>query len=110
MKNLSVPWKSLLSALAVFVYVLLVVLLMNNAQQFFGPVSGIWAAVAMLLLLVLSVAAVGLLIFASPVMMYMEGQKQDSLQMLLWTVGWLVLLVIVVFGILFAAYRPTTWG
>ncbi|MDP2934005.1 MAG: hypothetical protein Q8N81_07835 [bacterium] len=95
MKKSQLVLSSLLSALGVFIYVLLVATLMSNGNRIFGTASNILAASGMLLLLVLSVAVVGLLIFGKPVYMYFDGQKQEAFTLLMYTVFWLFLIVIV---------------
>lgn len=95
--------RGLFHALGVFIYVLLVVTLMTNLERIFGSIPArFWGPVAMLLLFVVSAAVVGLLIFGKPVMMYLNGSKPDAIKMLLSTLGWLVLIVALVFvGILY---------
>lgn len=75
---------------------------MQNADKLFGQVSGIIGVMAALMLLVLSVAVMGILIFGRPIMLYMDNKKKEAVSLLLYIISWLLLLVILVFGIIFA--------
>jgi hypothetical protein len=55
---------------------------------------------AVLLLLVTSVSVMGLAVLARPVMWYVDGRKQEAVRLILWTVGFLLVAVIVLFLIL----------
>jgi len=106
MSNLTI--KGLLSALGVFVYVLLVALIITSGEQLFGGEENFLLPVSMLLLLVLSVAVVGVLIFGKPVFMYLDGQKKEAWTMLLYTIGWLAVLVVVVLVLLATVFRSSS--
>lgn len=94
--------KSFLHALGVLVYVSLVVLLMNNIDRLFdGRPAPFWGPLAMLLLFVLSVAIVGILVFAKPVMMYLEGAKKEGIALLVYIVAWLALITCLIIVIVF---------
>lgn len=103
MNNLG--FKSLLPALGVFVYVLLVGLVITYGNRWFGAGNSFWAPVSMLLLLVLSVAVVGVLIFGKPVFMYLEGEKKQAWTLLLYTIGWLAVFVVVAMVLLATVFR-----
>jgi len=93
---------SFLHALGVLIYVALVALIMQNGNQLFGQANGAIGIVAVLMLLVLSVTVVGLLIFGKAVMFYMDGHKKEAISLLLYIIGWLLLLMMIVFGVMFA--------
>ena len=86
---------SLLNSLGVAIYVFLVAAVMTNGNRLFGQAGNYWVPMAILLLLVLSVAVVGLLIFGRPVYLYLEGQKKEAWIMLFYTVGWLAAFVVI---------------
>ena len=53
---------------------------------------------AFLMLFVLSAAIVGLLVFAKPVMMYLEGAKKEAVTLVFYIVAWLALITVIVIG------------
>lgn len=93
MKKSKLVASSLLNALGVFIYVLLVATLMSKGNRIFGTAPDVLAAAGILLLLVLSVAVVGLLIFGKPAYMYFDGQKSEAFLLLMYTVLWLFVIV-----------------
>jgi len=94
-------WSFLHASLAFF-YIFSIVELLFNGEKFFGDIGpSVMAPILMLMLLVLSVAVMGMLFFAKPVMMYIDNQKKEAVKMLGYTVGWFLLLLIVVIFTLF---------
>jgi len=93
-------WQGLLHALGVEIYVLIVAFVMNSAQDWFGKEDTILTGIAALTLLTVSAAVVGSLIFARPALTVYGGQKQEGIKLLLYTLMWLIVIVIVDFGIL----------
>lgn len=87
----------LLHALGVSAYVALVALIMTNGEKWFGKTHGILAPIAILMLLTLSAAVVGSLIFIRPALWTLGGQKKEALALLLATLSWLGLLIITAF-------------
>jgi hypothetical protein len=91
---------ALADALGTAAYVVLVALFFFFMEQGFAdkPDDGIIVPIAMLMLLVFSVALVGTLIFGRPAMWYVDGKKKEALALLGWTLGiFLVLTVLVLF-------------
>lgn len=76
----------MLHALGVLVYVSAVAWVMTNGDRLFGPVETILGPISFLMLFVLSAAIVGLLVFAKPVMMYLDGAKKEAIAMLVYTI------------------------
>lgn len=74
--------KALINALSAVAYVVAVATTMFNAQKVFGPVNTVLVPIAMLLLLVFSVALMGYLIFGKPILLYLDGKKQEALSLL----------------------------
>jgi hypothetical protein len=100
---------SLLHALGVVVYVVLVALLMTNAEKIFGGMNNIWGPVAMLLLFTVSAAITGLLVLGRPIYLFLNGNKKEGITFLFCTLGWLILLTIIVFIYLLLAYNPSNY-
>lgn len=74
------------SALAVL-YIAIVSFVMSNAERFVGEQdANVLAPIIFLLLLVISVATMGMLIFGKPLMLYMDGKKRDAVQMVICTI------------------------
>ncbi len=104
MKKSGLILKSLISALAVFVYVYGVALMLSNAKYIFGEAEpkGMFIPVFMLLLLIISATVTGLLVLGKPIHLYFNGQKKEGITLLLSTLGWLVVLLVVVMIVLWA--------
>lgn len=101
---------SLFNALGVLVYVCLVALLMFNAGGWVGRVNGPWGVAAFLLLFVVSALVTGLLVLGRPAMMYFNNAKAEAVKLLMYTVGWLVILAALVFVFLmFLRGDEDTW-
>lgn len=92
-----------INALGVLTYILLVAgtifsfdkWMEDSTPEFLQPV-------VMLMLLVLSVAVVGTLIFARPVMFFLEGSKKEALKLLGYTLGCMAALLILVIALMIA--------
>ena len=80
--------KSFLQALGILVYVTLVAWLPTNRFGESLP-QNILTPITILLLLVVSVAIVGMLMFAKPVTLYLDGQKTEAIRLAVYTVLWL---------------------
>jgi hypothetical protein len=91
----SIVLRALTNAVAAALYVFLVALFMTNAQNIFGnQPDGVLAPTIVLLLLVVSAAVMGIVIFGLPIMWYLDGKKREAVQLTLWTVGLLALILI----------------
>lgn len=88
---------ALLHAIAAAAYVALVAFLMTNAERWFGPAQGLLGITAFLLTFVLSAAVMGIIIFGRPVMWYLNGQKNDAMRLLVFTVIFFFLITFAVF-------------
>jgi len=88
---------ALLDALGVLVYTSAVAWLMLNGERWFGAEpDNVLQPIAALLLLVLSVAVVGVLIFGKPALLYLEGKKHEGVKLLVCTLFILFLLTAIV--------------
>ncbi|MFA5126824.1 MAG: hypothetical protein WC465_02360 [Patescibacteria group bacterium] len=87
----------LIEAGAAIIYVGLVVGLMNNSEKIFDQHSDVWAGVAMLLLLVFSVAVMGLTIFGRSIIWYVDGQKKEALRLIFCKLAFLLIIILLVF-------------
>lgn len=88
-------------------YVILVASSVFALQGFFSDVQTIFAPIAMLMLLVFSVAFVGTLIFGRPAMWYVDGKKKEALTLLIYTLVTFLIITIVFFGI---SVTIRAWG
>ena len=91
MKKFKFLWEGLGFALAVVAYVALVMAFTSNVQAVLG--SGVPAFVSgmmILLLLVLSVAVVGSLIFGRPAYLYFGGAKHEGVILAASVMVWLL--------------------
>jgi len=91
---------SLMSAFGVFVYVFLVVWLLNSAASVLDGSPDYLNPIAFLLLFVVSATITGLLVLGRPVHMYLAGMKDEAVRLLVYTIIWLIVIVVIVFAIL----------
>ena len=85
---------ALIHALAVFLYTLLVSWVMMNGDTWFGEMSGLAGPSLMLLLLVASATITGFLVLGRPIMLYLDNKKKDALNFLGFTIGWMLVIII----------------
>ncbi|TRZ64102.1 MAG: hypothetical protein D4Q79_02330 [Spirochaetia bacterium] len=82
-------------------YIALIATLLSYASKIFGPANNsILGAMAFLLVFVISAAIMGLLILGKPAFWYLDGLKREAISLLFYTLGFLVLIAVVVFLIL----------
>jgi hypothetical protein len=94
---------ALIDALGTAAYIIIVAFFISSIGNFAGqdsPDKGVLIPIAMLMLLVLSVAIVGSLIFGRPVMWYIDGKKKEALNLLGWTLGIFFVLTVLVFALM----------
>ncbi len=97
MKKSKIVLWSLLHSLGVLVYVSILGLFFRYANQWFGQEDKFLTPIAMLMLLVLSAGVTGSLVLGKPILLYLDGQKSDSIKFLFWTFGWLLVLTLFAF-------------
>lgn len=86
--------QSLLFSSLVVLYIALVATIMSRAEQIVGQGDKtVLAPIIFLLLLVVSVATMGILIFGKPIMLYMDGKKRDAVVMMICTVSCLAVFI-----------------
>ncbi|OGL59293.1 hypothetical protein A3H10_00510 [Candidatus Uhrbacteria bacterium RIFCSPLOWO2_12_FULL_46_10] len=105
MTNKSIITRSIINALGVIVYVLLVASIFTVGKDIFGPMPGLFGPFVFLLLFVLSAAIVGSLIFGKPAFLFLDGQKKEALTMFLYTILWLFIVTFCTLAVV-AILRP----
>jgi uncharacterized membrane protein YbhN (UPF0104 family) len=85
----------LVAALGEAVYVLLVALFMQNANQYFGQKPTVFGAAAILLIFVLSAAISGALVLGKPILLYLENKKKEAIELFFITLIWMLLLLLI---------------
>lgn len=95
MNKQQLPVQSFVSTLLAILYILAVALFMTNAERWFGQADSAFSAAVFLMLFSLSALIVGSLFVAKPLALYIDGQKKDALQLLLWNGGWLFVFFVV---------------
>ncbi len=93
---------ALAQAAGIVAYVAVVAWIMTNAERLFGQMPGLLPVMAFLLLFVISAASTGLLFAGKAVLLYLEGSKRDAVQLLLYTLGMLVVILLLVFIVVLA--------
>ncbi len=87
--------QTLLHAIAVTAYVVIVAFIISAGDEIFSKANQIQSIIAMLLLFTVSAAVTGLLVFGKPVYIYLEGDKLLAYKFLFFTIGWLFLMTII---------------
>lgn len=88
--------KSLLLALATTAYITLVSILMIYLNEYITGQPQMISIIMVLLLLVISAAVCGSLIFAWPVYKMIKGEMRQGFKILGITIGWLIVVFILV--------------
>jgi hypothetical protein len=83
------------NSLATAIYVVIVAVIMNNAQRIFGTMKSIVGPVAFLLLFVTSAAITGFLVLGQPIMLYVDNQRRDAVRLFIYTIAWLLVFTII---------------
>lgn len=97
MKN-EIIKKAFLNAGAAALYVVAIASFLFYVPKSFAPAAdNVLIPIVMLLLLVFSVALMGVLIFGRPILWYLDGKKQEAFSLLVYT---LVIFLIITLGAL----------
>ena len=88
------------NAFLAFVYVAAVGTFLSHASTIFGPKDTAFTPVAVLMLLVFSASLMGILIFGQPVMWFIDGKRKEALRLMAYTMGSLLVLLILTFAAL----------
>jgi uncharacterized membrane protein YbhN (UPF0104 family) len=83
----------LMAALGEAVYVILIALFMQNANQYFGQKPSIFGFAAFLLIFVLSAAISGALVLGKPILLYLENKKKEAVELFFITIIWMLVLL-----------------
>jgi hypothetical protein len=59
--------------------------------------TSFWGPLALLMLFVLSATIVGSLVLGRPILLHLEGKKNEALRFFGYTVGWLAILTVIIF-------------
>lgn len=87
-------------------YILLVATFITNVERLFdSPPPQVLGIAGFLSLFVISAAVMGLLIFARPLMWYLNGQKKEALILAFSTIGCLALFALTIFFALLTLAR-----
>ncbi|MCC6934208.1 MAG: hypothetical protein IT406_00730 [Candidatus Yanofskybacteria bacterium] len=91
------------NAVATAAYVVLIALFFSHAERIFGPEDPktFLIPTVMLLLLVLSAAITGFLVFGRPVMWYIDGRKKEAIILLGQTLASLAVILLLAFTVLY---------
>ena len=92
---------AVINSLGTAAYIVLVVsLIFFLGNKFSGGDETIFIPIAMLMLLVFSVAFVGSLIFGRPIIWYLNGKKKEALSLLFYTMGIFFAITLIAFLLL----------
>ena len=88
---------ALLNALVAAAYVMLVALFMTNIETIVGPETGILGPTAFLLTFVISAAVMGVVVFGRPVVWYLNDRKREAIDLIIYTIFFLIVIALIVF-------------
>ena len=97
MKNSKIIYYAAIQSLGVFIYTSGVAWFFFNGKNLFGENNSFWQPLSMLLLLVVSAATTGLLVFGKPIFLYLDGLKKEAVKLLMCTVISLFLITSIAF-------------
>ena len=98
--------QALLHALGTTAYIVLVASFMFYVSHTMrNTPDTILAPITLMLLLVMSAAITGFLVFGRPAMLYIEGKKKDALSFLGYTLGFLCAFTVIAIIILFSLHK-----
>ncbi|MBI2514688.1 hypothetical protein HYV91_00645 [Candidatus Wolfebacteria bacterium] len=106
MKN-NIIKNAFLHASTTALYVAAVASFLFYAPKVFEPqrADTVLIPIAMLLLFVFSAAITGVSIFGRPILWYLDGKKQEAISLLLYTLGFFLIITIIALSALFFFYR-----
>jgi len=83
------------------VYIAVVATIMQNAEKLFNDggttEDSVLAPIGILMLLVVSAATMGMLVFGKPLMLYIDGKKREGVMMAVYTIGQLAAFTLLLF-------------
>lgn len=88
---------SLVHAFGILGYIIGVAYFMESGNMYFNTLPGAFSAVPVLLLFVFSVGLMAVLLFGRPVYLFMAGLKREGMEFLIYTLGWLFVIIILIF-------------
>lgn len=104
-EKLNIVAESILLAVGVLVYVLLVAEILYFGNQVFGKAPSILGAATFLLLFVFSAIVVGSLVLGRSIYLYLTNNKHDAIRLFLYIVGWLfIIIILIMIGLLVGNY------
>ena len=90
--------QSLFNAAGTLAYIALVVIAVSNGEKLFAEIpETILLPMAFLMLFVLSAAITGGLVIGKPILMYINGSKNEAVKLFFYTLGWLAVGIIILF-------------
>ena len=96
---------ALINAVGTALYIIIVATFLSYAQHIFGQdgvdSKSVLVPIVMLLLLVLSAAITGSLVFGRPVLWYLGGQKKEAISLLAYTLCALFVILILALFVLY---------
>lgn len=100
MEKIKIVLYSLVHAFAVLAYIMGVVYFMQTVGTWFGGKDTILSVAPVLLLLVFSVSVMGVLVFGRPVYLFVTGFRREAVEFLIYTMGWMLVILILFIGIM----------
>ena len=100
MNDKKIVARGFLHSVAACIYIVAVATLMSNGERVFGRTGGVLVPIGVLLLLIVSAAVMGALVFGKPVMLYIDGKKREAVALVICTIGSLAFITLLFFAAL----------
>ena|ERR1700686_78609 len=93
--------RAFVDAFGVVAYVGLFAWFVNNLHLWFGSAPSGWlGSVFFLMMFIISASITGSLVLMKPILLFLEGHKKEAVHLFLYTLGFLVLMALIVFSCL----------
>jgi len=94
---------AIINSLGTAIYIVAVAsFIFFGLDRVFGDEKTVFIPILMLLVLVFSAALTGILIFGRPAIWYLDGKKSEALFLLFYTLGALLIIIIIAIFLIFA--------
>lgn len=89
--------RAFVDALGVVAYVGFFAWFVNSLHNWFGSDPGGWLGmVFFLMMFIISASVTGSLVLMKPILLFMEGERKEAVHLFLYTLGFLVLMALIV--------------
>jgi len=96
MKNSKLAFWALADSVGIIGYVSLIAYIIFNGERLFGQVDNFTGPLLFLTLFIVSAVITGGLFLGRPIYLYFEGLKKEAIKLFFYTLGFLILIALVI--------------